>query len=231
MEHQTPRRQAEERFLLYIDILNFSHLVGQKGKVEELYGIINRLNVHRHDVFTTIIFSDTILVYHKSNARGLEDVRYIVMFFCEFAQDLFYRLIGKDVHLRAYITCADFAHYQMENIKDVFYGEALIEAYRAEKSIQAMGLFINNLVAPYSDIFKTARFNRSCRFVHIMQTLERYSVKRENYPLDPVNLVETDAIWLLKPTTSAIWKPLTGTKTMLLSRPVCERSMKQPGGF
>jgi hypothetical protein len=46
-------REVEERFLLYIDILNFSNLVAQKGKVEELYEIINRLHVHRHDVFTT----------------------------------------------------------------------------------------------------------------------------------------------------------------------------------
>jgi len=197
MENQTQEREAEERFLLYIDILNFSNLVVQKGKVEELYDIINRLHVHRHGVFNTIIFSDTILVYNKSNARGLEDVRYMVMYLCEFAQDLFYHLIGRDIHFRAYITCADFAHYALENIKDVFYGEALIEAYRAEKKIQATGLFISNLVAPYSDIFKTARFNRTCRFVYIMQTLQRYSAEKQNYPLDPADLVDEDAVWLL----------------------------------
>ena len=108
MESQTPERQAEERFLLYIDILNFSNLVAQKGKVEEVYEIINRLHVHRHDVFNTIIFSDTILVYNRVHPRGLEEVRYIVMFLCEFAQDLFYRLIGRDIHFRAYTTCGDF---------------------------------------------------------------------------------------------------------------------------
>jgi hypothetical protein len=197
MENQAQERASEERFLLYIDILNFSNLVGQKGKVEELYEIINKLHVHRHDVFTTIIFSDTILVYNKSHARGLEDVRYLVMYLCEFAQDLFYRLIGRDIHFRAYITCADFAHYPMENIKDVFYGEALIEAYNAEKKIQAMGLFMSNLVVPYSDIFKTVRFNRSCRFVYIMQSLQRYSARKQDYPLDPASIVDTDAVWLL----------------------------------
>jgi hypothetical protein len=117
MENQAQERASEERFLLYIDILNFSNLVAQKGKVEELYEIINKLHVHRHDVFTTIIFSDTILVYNKSHARGLEDVRYLVMYLCEFAQDLFYRLIGRDIHFRAYITCADFAHYPMERLR------------------------------------------------------------------------------------------------------------------
>ncbi len=197
MENQPQQREAQERFLLYIDILNFSNLVSQKGKVEELYDIINKLHVHRHDVFTTIIFSDTILVYNNSHARGLEDVRYLVMYLCEFAQDLFYRLIGRDLHFRAYITCGEFAHYAMENIKDVFYGEALIEAYRAEKNIQATGLFMSNLVAPYSDIFKTRRFNRSCRYVYMMQSLQRNSVRKRDYPLDPDNLIETDAIWLL----------------------------------
>ena len=164
MEEQALGRDTEERFLLYFDILNFSHLVTQNGKVEELYEIINRLHVLRHDVFTTIIFSDTILVYNKAHARGLEDVRYIVMYLCEFAQDLFYRLIGKDIHFRAYITCGDFAHYPTENIKDVFYGEALIEAYHAEKKIQATGLFMSNLVAPYSDIFKTGPFQSKLPF-------------------------------------------------------------------
>lgn len=114
-------RKPQERFLLYIDILNFSNLVAQKGQVEELYEIINRLNVHEHGVFTTIIFSDTILVYNKSNARGFEDVRYMVMYLWEFAQDLFYRLICRDIHFRAYITCADFAHYALKNVKEVFY--------------------------------------------------------------------------------------------------------------
>jgi hypothetical protein len=197
MDDAAKERQPKERFLLYIDILNFTNLVGQKGKVEELYEIINRLNVHRHDVFTTIIFSDTILVYNKSNARGLEDVRYMVMFLCEFAQGLFYRLIGRDIHFRAYITCADFAHYALENIKDVFYGEALIEAYRAEKKIQAMGLFMSNLVTPYSDIFKTRRFNRKCRFVYIMQTLQRCTARKLKYPLDLGSIIDTDEIWLL----------------------------------
>jgi hypothetical protein len=190
-------RHAEERFFLYIDILNFSTIATLRSKVEELYDIINKLNVHRHDVFTTIIFSDTILVYNKMYPKNLEDVRYVVMFLCEFAQDLFYRLIGKDIHFRGYITFGDFAHYSMEHIKDVFYGEALIEAYRAEKELQCTGLFMNNRVVPYSDIFKTARFNKSCHFVYIMQSLQRHSFRRRHYPIDAALLVDTDDIWLV----------------------------------
>ena len=190
-------QECEERFLLYIDILNFSNLVLRKGQVEALYDIINRLHVHRHDVFNTIIFSDTILVYNKLHPRSLEEVHYIVMYLCEFAQDLFYRLIGRDIHFRAYITCGDFAHYHTENIKDVFYGEALVEAYRAEKTIQCIGLFMSSAVVPYSDIFKTSRFNRTCHFVYMMQSLLRHSAPQKNYPIDPNALVSTDEIWLL----------------------------------
>jgi len=197
MTNNQTDRAPQQRFFLYIDILNFTKLINQRGKVEELYEIINKLNVHRHDVFNTIIFSDTILVYNKEHARGLDDVHCIVMYLCEFAQDLFYRLIGRDVHFRAYITCDDFAHYQMEHIKDVFYGPALIEAYQAEKRIQCMGLFMSNAVVTYSDIFKTARFNRTCHFVFIMQSLLRQSWKRHEYPIDPSIIIDTDEIWFL----------------------------------
>jgi hypothetical protein len=203
MSEENKHKQTEERFFLYIDILNFSNLIRQRGKVEELYEIINKLNVHRHDVFTTIILSDTILVYNKLNAGNLHDVEYIVMYLCEFAQDLFYRLIGRDIHFRAYITCDEFAHYSMENIKNVFYGNALIEAYMAEKKIQAMGLFMSNRVVPYSNIFKTRRFNKECHFVYIMQSLDDVSFSalgnvnfsREDYPLPPILVVDTDVIW------------------------------------
>lgn len=119
------------------------------------------------------------------------------MYLCEFAQDLFYRLVGKDIHFRAYITCGDFSHYSMENIKDVFYGDALIEAYRAEKTIQSTGLFMANAVVPYSDIFRTAKFNKSCHFVYIMQSLQRYSFRKQDYPIDPYNLLSAGEIWSL----------------------------------
>jgi len=230
MGEQTEKKQPEERFLLYIDILNFSNLVLQKGKVEELYKIINDLNVHRHDVFNTIIFSDTILVYNRLHARGLREIHYIVMFLCEFAQDLFYRLIGRDIYFRAYITVGEFAHYSMKNIKDVFYGDALIEAYRAEKAIQAMGLFMSNRVVPYSDIFKTKRFNRNCHFVYIMQSLLGVSFEREDYPIDPILLLDTDQIWFVA-YDLGIYRSSTGRRTIPRSVREYERNMRLRGNF
>lgn len=56
---------------------------------------------------------------------------------------------------------------------------------------------MSNLVVPYSDIFKARRYDESCRFVYIMQALQRHSARKQDYPLDSVSIVDTDAIWLL----------------------------------
>ena len=57
-----------DRYLLYIDVLGFSALIDEGlGKINDLYEVIASLNVHRHDAFKVIVFSDTILVY---NVRG-----------------------------------------------------------------------------------------------------------------------------------------------------------------
>ena len=82
----------KEKFLLYIDILGFSDLVQRNpDKVKEIYNIVNKLNVYKHDAFQTIIFSDTILVYNKHEANSIRDKEYVVMYMIEFAQDLIFK--------------------------------------------------------------------------------------------------------------------------------------------
>jgi hypothetical protein len=126
------RKGAEDnmpaKYLLYIDMLGFSDLVRKRGAVKKLYEIINTLTVHRHDAFKTIAFSDTFLVYNIVNPKTKHDRDYLVMYSCEFAQDLFYRLIGRDLHFRAYLTLGEFKINEFKNLK-AFYGEALIDAY------------------------------------------------------------------------------------------------------
>ena len=39
--------------------------MNEPERVKDLYEIISTLNVHRHESFGTIVFSDTILVYPK----------------------------------------------------------------------------------------------------------------------------------------------------------------------
>jgi hypothetical protein len=100
------------------------------------------------------------------------------------------------VHFRGYITCGDFNHQPMKNV-EAYYGEALIRAYEAEKEIQCTGLFMDNLVSPYSDIFELTQFNEQCQFVHIMQNLRNISSRRREYPIPPELIIETDLLYLV----------------------------------
>jgi hypothetical protein len=185
-----------QKYLLYIDILGFSNMVSNKRQVEEVYHVIDRLHVHRHHAFTPIAFSDTVLVYNREEATSASAHQYLVMYSCEFAQDLFYRLISKDIHFRAFLTEGDFEDKQLQNVR-AFYGEALTRSYRREKVINCTGLFIDNCLLKRCDIFHTTHYDEACSFVHIMQTLENVSVTEENYPIDPMLITSGSLEYLI----------------------------------
>jgi hypothetical protein len=170
-----------ERFLLYLDILGFSDL--KKSEIRTLYKTIDKLNVFSHaPYFKSIVFSDTILVYNSNKFRNIRERNSAIMWMCEFAQDLFYRLIGKDIHFRALLTVGDFEHYKLKNI-EAFFGEALAAAHKHEKEISCTGLLMDNRLAGYSDIFKTTPYDDKYHFVHIMQTLGTISFLEAEYPI------------------------------------------------
>lgn len=189
-----------ERFLLYIDILGFSALTENGSeRIDDLYEVIASLNAHRHDAFKCIIFSDTVLVYNREGGAHAEDIRYLLMFLCEFAKDLLHRLTGRGIFFRAVVTHGEFRHYELNTIP-CFYGPALIRAYRAEKQIKAVGLFMEKSLQAYSDIFEARSFNRDFAFVYMtqgMQTLEEASGGK--FPFDQWYLEETDLIWTVTP--------------------------------
>lgn len=189
-----------ERFLLYIDILGFSDLVrADTAKVDDLYAVIASLNANRHEAFKCIIFSDTVVVYNLEGGKHVEDVRYLLMFLSEFARDLLHRLTGREIYFRAIITYGEFRHYELNAIP-CFYGPALVQAYRSEKRIKAIGLFMQHELRPYSGIFRTRRFNVNFDFVYITQalgTLEEDS--GGTFPFDAWYLEETDLIWMVAP--------------------------------
>jgi hypothetical protein len=160
------------RYLLYIDILGFSHLVQKdSSKVERLYDVLDSLNVHHHHAFTTIVFSDTVLVYNSTDPRTEHDHKYLVMYACEFAQDLLYRTIGTGVNFRAVLLRGDFEHQLLKNTQS-FYGTALIQAYRLEKAIESTGLFIHESCADRNGIFPVSRYSEELSFVYLNQSLE-----------------------------------------------------------
>jgi hypothetical protein len=164
-----------DRYFLYIDILGFADLVmNAPDRVVELYEIISSLNVHRHESFGTIVFSDTILVYPKfERGMGRQADAYFVMFLCEFAQDLMRRLRNKDIYFRAILTQGKFAHYFVDNVP-CFYGPALIDAYKSEKQVKALGLFMDRRCTSRSDVFRTQPFNDRYEFVYLWQSFEEF---------------------------------------------------------
>ncbi|MEO8064515.1 MAG: hypothetical protein ABI821_17395 [Pseudomonadota bacterium] len=169
---------ATERFLLYIDILGFSEMSrSEPRKVARIYSILDSLNVHRHDLFKTIVFSDTVLVYNSTLATSKSIRDYLVWYLIEFAEDLHHRLTGQDVYFRSVITAGQFSHYSLQNI-DCFFGEALIDAYLREKRIPSLGLFIDARCNQYNKYFRTRRFDDQLRFVYLnrsLETLHQYS--------------------------------------------------------
>lgn len=189
-----------DRFLLYIDILGFSELVrNDVSKIDDLYEVIASLNANKHDAFKCIIFSDTILIYNVDGGEHVPDIRYLLMFMCEFVKDLMHRLTSRGVFFRAVITRGPFRHYELNSIP-CFFGPALIRAYQSEKRIKAIGLFMERSLRQYSDIFRTGGFNAEYDFVYVTQALE--DLERTSggvFPFDKWYLEETDLIWMVTP--------------------------------
>lgn len=188
------------KYLLYIDILGFSELVERSPyKIDSIYSIIDNLNVHKHEAFRTIIFSDTVLIYNKYDPSNDADHSYCVMFACEFVQDLLHRLVGKKRFFRAVLTYGAFDHYRLKNT-ECFYGPALVSSYKKEKVIQSHGLFIDNNCNRHNTIFKTAQYDKSLRFVYLTQALDRFRFfAQDGLPVDSSLLHDTDEAYHLMP--------------------------------
>jgi hypothetical protein len=161
----------KEKYLLYIDVLGFSELVKSEQRTRELYEIIDSLNVHNHDVFQTIVFSDTILVYNKKPPFDQEAAEYIVWYATEFAEDLHFRLIGKDLYFRAMLTFGPFDHYHLKHT-ECFFGQALINAYQSEKHAPITGLLIDKECHRLLRFFESERFDENWHFVYLERTFE-----------------------------------------------------------
>lgn len=161
------------KYLLYVDILGFSNLAkADYNKVNELFAIINSLNAHEHRGFQTVVFSDTILVFNKTQPITQHDHEYIVMYSCEFAQDLMFRCRSLEIQFRAILTYGEFSYEKLSNI-EAYHGIALINSYNKEKEINGLGLFIDKKIVHYNKIFATTQFDKDLDFVFLLQDIER----------------------------------------------------------
>jgi hypothetical protein len=194
MNVTTPTADEHGTYLLYVDVLGFSALVEKGGDVGGLCSIIDSLDAHNPGAFDTVVFSDAALVYATVRPRNLSTRRHLVMYLCEFAQDLFYRLVGKDLHFRAYLARGAFSHGRLENVV-AFHGEALARARRHESDIQCTGLFIDDDRLPDCNVLLTTPYDSRCHFVHLMQLLE--DIRFETYPIPSELNVSGELGWLL----------------------------------
>jgi hypothetical protein len=160
----------KKHFVLYLDILGFSELMNTPERALEILRIIDTLNVHGHNSFEVIFFSDTLLVFNKFEIKSEADSKYAVMFLCEFAQDLLFRSLGKDYFFRGIVTYGEFHHERMTNL-DAFFGPATRDAHKAEKELKAVGLFIDNYCLQFSSVFHARRYNEGFSFVFLTQAI------------------------------------------------------------
>lgn len=173
-----------ERYLLYLDILGFSEMAKTPERVLNLYQIMDRLHVHSHESFRSIVFSDTLLVYNVEAPRNEEDAKTCVMFLIEFAQDLLYRLIGRDYYFRAVLTKGEFLYHEFSHL-DAFFGQALIDAYNQEKNLAGVGLFLDNRLLEVNDIFLTQKHCDHFSYVFLTQDIQRAnSFGYDGFPFD-----------------------------------------------
>ncbi len=182
-----------EKYLLYIDILGFSNLVKDNSdKLQELFKILDSLNVHMHDAFKTIVFSDTILVFNKHTPINQHDHEYCIMYACEFVQDLFLRSVSLGIQFRAILTYGEFHYEKMTNI-EAYHGKSLVGAYNKEKEIDGMGLFIDKTLLSNCRFFATASFDLDLDFVFLTTTLERICITYDlDFPIDKSMVDGTD---------------------------------------
>ena len=186
-------------YLLYVDILGFSQMVETNPEaVKVIYQIVDSLNVHKHGAFQTIIFSDTILVYNKYEPLSVQDQQYIVMYMIEFVQDLIFRGIDVNLNFRAILTFGEFEHYKLKN-SEYYFGKALVSAYKNEKEVNGIGLFIDKNLERFNKIYSSCTYNSSLNFVFIFQTMLRIRSFGLSFPI-PKELIEPSGefCWLEK---------------------------------
>ena len=177
------------RYLLYIDILGFSDMVkNDYGKISKLFDYVNSLNVHRHGAFHTIVFSDTILIFNKEKPISTHDHEYLVMYACEFIQDLMCRSVDLEIQFRAILTYGEFHYERLSNI-EAYHGTVLVNSHVKEKEINSMGLFIDNSILQYNTIFKTTPFDADLHFVYLMRSMEMFFTFDGVIPI-PTSLVD-----------------------------------------
>ena len=132
------------RYILFLDLLGFSNMV-ETREPEEIYAVIdsalqsfNRWE-EANQQFKTIYFSDTFLFYQE--LKGYGDWAFLDVY--AIGAMLLSALLAEQIPARGSITFGEFEVREDSNKKhQIYYGKALIEAYKAEKKEQWIGITI-----------------------------------------------------------------------------------------
>lgn len=134
--------KRQSRYLLFLDILGFSNLVEEKS-TEEIKSVINYAleafdyweSVNKR--FSTIYFSDTFIFYQ--NQKGYASAYFHDVY--AIGRMVLSALLAKGIPARGAIA---FGEFEIDNSgkHQVYFGRALIEACRAEKKENWIGITI-----------------------------------------------------------------------------------------
>lgn len=176
---------------LYFDILGFSELTKTPRRVDQLFRVLDSAALHRDAGFKAIVFSDTLLAYHLRDSLNGDIKANELMFLIDFVRDIFLRLIGSGIYFRAIITEGPFQFSELTNIK-AFYGEALIDAYRKEKTIKGTGLYLDRRLEKYNQVYHTRPFSPCFHFVYLTHTLNGIIREQQLWPKAPRAITSDD---------------------------------------
>jgi len=132
------------RYLLFLDILGFSNFVEEKS-LTEVYEVINSA-LHSfsrwEDInkqFKTIYFSDTFLFYQ--DPKGYGDWAFLDVY--AIGGMILSSLLAQGIPARGSIVFGEFeVKTDLQNKHQLYFGKALIEAYKTEKKEQWIGIAI-----------------------------------------------------------------------------------------
>jgi len=132
------------RYLLFLDILGFSALVENKSP-EEVYNVIDTA-IHSfsrweelNQFFKTIYFSDTFLFYQEP--KGYDNRAFLDVY--AIGSMLISAMLAQGVPARGSIVFGEFeVKADSNNRHQLYFGKALVEAYKTESIEQWIGITI-----------------------------------------------------------------------------------------
>jgi hypothetical protein len=134
----------EGRYLVFIDILGFSALVAEKSAAD-IFNVIDTALVPFHrweelnQFFKTIYFSDTFLFYQEP--KGYSNRAFLDAY--ALGAMLLSALLANGIPARGAITFGEFeVAHDSSGRHQLYFGKALIEAYKAEKEENWIGITI-----------------------------------------------------------------------------------------